>query len=283
MGSAIIVAMTSRLAFVAGIIAAMLMFPPDGWTSPGPSDAIQKGQTFLTNLFDLDMDLLPEYRGANVYWLFHDNYLAAKVLAVSHPQTAKRIVAAIHREGVYRSGKIEIIFGEAEKPLPFCEYQLIDVRRAANKLIRTEVVTDRVLDGWEDYADLLLLASIAETNRPAARKHWGAAMQLWDGNGFLDAAARYDHRYATYKLGLALLAASRLSPPAAPPPGLVDRLLSMQDDSGGWITDYDATGKKIGLANVETTCLSILGLETLPEFGQHPAKTSALDAPAAKR
>ena len=50
-------------------------------------------------------------------------------------------------------------------------------------------------------------------------------------------------------------------PPADPPPALLERLLSLQADSGGWITDYDATGKPIGLANVETTCMAILAIE----------------------
>jgi hypothetical protein len=97
-------------------------------------------------------------------------------------------------------------------------------------------------------------------------------MRLWDGKGFLDAAARHDQRYSTYKLGLALLAASHLSPPAKPPQGLLDRLLALQDDSGGWITDYDATGRKIGLANVETTRWSILGIEAFTGHKQPPAK-----------
>lgn len=254
----------------AALMAVVFMFPPNGWTSPGPSDAIQRGQTFLVNLFDPDLGLLPEYRGANVYWLFHDNYLAAKVLAISHPQLAKSIMAAIHGEGIYRSGKIELIFGEAEKPLPFRQYQLMDVRHSTNKVIRTEVVTDRVFEGWEDYADLLLLASIAEGSQPVAHKHWETALRLWDGRGFLDAAARHDRRYSTYKLGLSLLAASHLSPPAKPPQGLADRLLALQEDSGGWITDYDSTGKRIGLANVETTCLCILGLEALAGLSQSP-------------
>jgi hypothetical protein len=258
--------------FVTILVAIVFMFVPNGWTSPAPGDAIQRGQTFLVNLYDPDLSLLPEYRGANVYWLFHDNYLAAKVLAISHPQTAKRIMAAIHREGIFKSGKIELIFGEAEKSLPFHQYQLMDVRSVTNKIIRTEIVTGRVLDGWEDYADLLLLACITEGNQNSARHHWDAAMRLWDGNGFLDGAAQHDHRYSTYKLGLALLAASHLSPPVKPPQGLIDRLLAMQDDSGGWITDYDSTGKKIGLANVETTCLCILGLEAFTEIRQFPTK-----------
>jgi hypothetical protein len=49
-------------------------------------------------------------------------------------------------------------------------------------------------------------------------------------------------------------------------------LLTLQDDSGGWITDYDATGKKLGVANVETTCLTILGIEAFTEHKQSQAK-----------
>ncbi len=248
------------------------MFVLNGRAAQGLSDATRRGRTFLTGLLDPDLGLLPEYRGANVYWLFHDNYLAAKVLVSSDPQIALRIMTAIHRERVYKSGKIELIFGESEKPLPFRQFQLLDVRRAANKIIRTEKVTERVLDGWEEYADLLLLASIAEKNPSAARQHWGAAMRLWDGKGFMDAATRDGQRYATYKLSLALLAAEHLTPPAKLPPGLLDGLLALQDSSGGWITDYDATGKKIGLANVETTCLSILGIEAFNGHKQLPAK-----------
>jgi hypothetical protein len=134
-----------------------------------PSEATQRGRTFLAGLLDSELGLLPEYRGCKVYWLFHDNYLAAKVLKASHPEIAQTIRSAIEREGVRRSGKIEILFGEAEKPLPFHQYQLIEVRHTASKVVRTEVVTATKLEGWEQYADLLLLASIAETNQLAAR------------------------------------------------------------------------------------------------------------------
>jgi hypothetical protein len=34
-----------------------------------------------------------------------------------------------------------------------------------------------------------------------------------------------------------------------------------QQKDGGWITDYDAERKPLGLANVETTSLAILALE----------------------
>src|ERR1017187_1536836 len=121
---------------VVAMIMVLFMVAPNGWTSSGPSDAIQRGRMFLVNLMDSVLGLLPEYRGANVYWLFHDNYLAAKVLAVSHPKIAQRIMRAIHREGVYKSGRIQAVFGESAEPLPFREHQLKDVRRAGNKVIR---------------------------------------------------------------------------------------------------------------------------------------------------
>ena len=232
-----------------------------GKASGAISAAIHKGRAFLVDLLDADLGLLPEYRGAKVYWLFHDNYLASKVLATTHPSTAETITRAIRRQGVAESGKIESIFGEAKRPLPFRQFELQDVRQVGSKIIRTEVATDRPLEGWEAYADLLLFACVAKRDQEEVRRHWKAAMEMWDGKGFLDAAAKHHQRYATYKLGLALLAAERFSPPVAPPAGMIDKLLALQDDSGGWITDYDASGKRIGMANVETTCLSILGLE----------------------
>ncbi len=240
-----------------------------GPAAASPSKALQRGRSFLLNLLDRDLGLMPEYRGANVYWLLHDNYLAAKLLARSDPKIAQRILSAIRREGVYEYGRIGLIFGEDARGLPFHESHLVEVRRVGHKVIRTEKESNKVIGGWEDYADLLLLACIAEGNRPAARRDWTAAMRFWDGKGFLDAAARHDGRYATYKLALALIAASRLSPRAQPPEGLLDRLLAMQGDSGGWITDYDASGKGIGVANVETTCLAILGIEALAPGSRH--------------
>jgi len=257
---------------VTAVMMVLFMVAPSGRTGAGTFDSLQSGRTFLVNLLDSDMGLLPEYHGANIYWLFHDNYLAAKVLAVSHPKIARTIMAAIHREGVNKSGRIQAVFGESAEPLPFSHHQLKDVRRVEKKVIRTEVATSRLFEGWEKYADLLFLACLTEKDPAAARQHWEEAMRMWDGKGFMDAAARHEQSYSTYKLGLALLAARRLLPLAEPPPGVLARLLTLQDDSGGWVTNYDGTGKKIGDANVETTCLAILGIETFTGHKQSPAK-----------
>src|SRR5206468_2130495 len=92
---------------------------------------IAAGERFLAGLLDPTLDLLPEYSGAKVYWLFHDNYLAAKLLKPSRPDLAVRIEAALRRLGVSRSGKIEILFNEAPNALPFRNYQLLTVTNLA--------------------------------------------------------------------------------------------------------------------------------------------------------
>jgi hypothetical protein len=154
--------------------------------------ASAKGRCFLSGLLDPALNLLPEHKGAKVYWLYHDNYLAAKALAPTHPALAKKITAAIHRYGVKESGKIEILFGEAKKPLPFRHYQLIDVRRGGDKLIKTEVTGEKVFQGWQEYADLLFLAAIgsAATNPRQARHYFEEGLRLWDGVGFKDRVAK---------------------------------------------------------------------------------------------
>lgn len=226
------------------------------------ADAAGRGRVFLAGLLDAELGLLPEFRGSHTFWLWHDNYLAAKTLAESHPVVSRTIHAAIKREGIRETdGKSEMFFGTTEGVLPFRHYDLKVVRKAGEKVIRTEVATGRPMTGWEKYADLLFLASIAEGNTTVARTHWDAAMQMWDGKGFADSAFKAHKIYATYKLALALIAAHRLSPKGEVPPAILDRLLSLQSESGGWITDYNADGKPIGLANVETSCFAILAIE----------------------
>jgi len=226
------------------------------------SSPTRKGREFLAKLFDPELGLLPEFRGARVYWLSHDNYLAARVLKESHPVISRAIVAAIEKEGLKQSdGKTELVVGEQAKVLPFRHYSLTDVRKVGEKVIRTEMATEQVMNGWEQYVDLLCLASIAEGRNAVGQRHWEAVVRLWDGNGFNDVAAEKHQQYATYKLALALIAGSRLQAIGKLLEAVREKLLLLQEESGGWVTDYDRDGKRIGVANVETTCLAILGLE----------------------
>jgi hypothetical protein len=217
----------------------------------------------LADLFDDEVALLPEFRGHSVYWLYHDNYLAAKVLAKSHPKLATSIADAITANGADSSGKIEILFGESKHPLPFRHHDLIEVKRIGRRIIKTERVKSKTFAGWQAYADLLFLASIANAKKhpQQADRQFAAAMKMWDGTGFADAVVPGSKRYATYKLALACIAAKRLDKHRSLPPELLPRLLTLQANTGGWITDYRKDGTPVGKANVETSCLAILAIE----------------------
>ena len=227
------------------------------------ADAASRGRRFLAGLFDPAVSLLPEFRGSRVYWLYHDNYLAAKILDATNPEMARKVVDAIRHFGVSRSGKIEILFGEAKQPLPFRHYRLEAVKRVGEKVIKTEVVGPEIHKDWARYADLLFLAAIAESRsgKAEARERFEAGMRLWDGKGFRDWASAQGKRYATYKLALGLIAAARVGRTSAVHGELLGRLLKMQQSTGGFVTDYTVRGNPIGQANVETTALAILALD----------------------
>lgn len=229
--------------------------------------AAKRGRDFLVGLYDDDVQLLPEFRGHHVYWLYHDNYLVTKVLKQSHPDLSATIEKAIRAHGENQSGKIEILFGESKTPLPFRHYSLVDLHRDDNRTIRTERVTERAMLGWEAYADLRLLAAIAlvDEDNVAAKKNFAAAFRMWksDCRGFADAVVKTRDIYATYKLALAVIAADRLGELDKLPDGLVEQLIRMQSESGGWITDYKSDGTPVGKANVETSCLAVLAIDGL--------------------
>jgi hypothetical protein len=229
------------------------------------ADAVAHGERFLAGLLDPALDLLPEFAGSDTYWLFHDNYLAAKVLEHTDPKAAAKIRAAMKRYGVTRSGKIEILFHENPHPLPLRRYELKEIARVGNKIIKTEMSTDRVFTEFRLYADLLFFAAMAETDRAHAKSFFDEATQCWDGQGFNDHAAKQNDpretlKYATYKLALALIAAKKLGLNPPQRKKLTERLLRQQDAAGGWITDYDSQLRPSGRANVETTSLAILAL-----------------------
>ena len=228
-----------------------------------PAIAAGRGRKFLASLFDPAVGLLPEFRGSKVYWLYHDNYLAAKVLDRTEPDLAGKIREAIKGLGVTGSGKIEILFGQAKKPLPFRHYKLEEVKRIGEKVIRTEVVGDEVHEDWQRYSDLLFMAAIAEAGRDKEKAlgYFQAGMKTWDGRGIRDRASEKGGLYATYKLALALIAGVRLDHKHGDRAKMLERLQAMQRQDGGFVTEYDAQGKPVGQANVETTSLAILALD----------------------
>ena len=249
-----------------GLLVAGLRASPvlSGGPEPAkPAIAAGRARKFLASLFDPALGLLPEFRGSRVYWLYHDNYLAAKVLDRTEPELSGKIRDSIKGFDITGSGKIEILFGEAKKPLPFRHYKLEEVKRVGEKIIKTEVVGDKLHEDWERYSDLLFMAAIAEAGRDKEKAlgYFQAGMKTWDGKGIRDRASEKGGLYATYKLALALIAGARLDRKPGEKAGMLEMLLAMQREDGGFVTDYDAQGKPVGQANVETTSLAVLALD----------------------
>ena len=90
-----------------------------------------------------------------------------------------------------------------------------------------------------------------------------AGLRLWDGQGFKDQRMKRIGLYGTEDVALALIVATRLGIDIKVRLPMINRLLFQQAKDGGWITDYDAKGKPAGLANIETTSLAILALNSL--------------------
>jgi hypothetical protein len=88
-------------------------------------------------------------------------------------------------------------------------------------------------------------------------------MATWDGTGFRDRVNRNGGRYATFKLALALIASSRLNRHPRQEPAIIERLSADQRDDGGFVTDYDTQHGPVGEANVETTSLAVLALDSV--------------------
>lgn len=235
----------------------------DGPDLAKPAEVSAKGTRFLEGLFDTELGLLPEYAGAAAHWLYHDNYLAAKWLARAGNPLAPKVAAAIHQPGRTNHTKVEILFFEHPRPLPFYGHRLVDVRQVGRKIIKDEWTLPEPLKGWEEYADLCFWAAIGEsrTDLERARGHLRLGLAMWDGHGFKDRVTQVNHRYATYKLALALLAARACDGEFPESAAVREKLLAMQNAAGGWITDYRADGTPVGLANVETTCLALFALD----------------------
>lgn len=221
--------------------------------------SVQAGREFLIKLMLPESHLLPEFQGHNVIWLYHDNYLAYKLLEPTHPKESALIRKAIADLGVVRSGKIELLFGEGE--LPLRRYELRDVTKMGQFTVRSEFTTDALTKDFEKYCDLLCFYAIAEADMTKARDYFDHALAMWDGIGFNDQATKHAKIYATYKLALFIIAAKRFDYKSRELEQMRAQLFRMQAASGGWITDYRPDGTPVGFANVETTCMAIMALE----------------------
>jgi hypothetical protein len=219
----------------------------------------------------------------NLYWLYSDNYLASLALEKAEPKIANAIARAVASyQAVYQfpSSYWNVLSGEVIPEAVFAmgvDNSTNIIAFPSNKITSQDLeVGSKISDpakpmpNWQDYADLLLLASINAFNggdMVEAHTLFQKAQGMFDGIGFEDEAFKPGD-YATYKLALYLIAAEKLGI-HIPTKEIKNLILSLQDDHpienryGGVYTDYSGNGKPATSdtdTNTETTSLVLLAL-----------------------
>lgn len=240
-----------------------------------PADAtLTQGVHYLQAQYNPAIGLLRESPQTQPrrYWLATDNLLAFYALrCVNAPSLATAIQATYHRYGAPRHGLSEIFDRQPIAWPPRTPVQTRIAAHGAAEVWLEQRVGDAQMADWAQYADLALMYALRLYqigDRAAAWHAYRAALELYDGIGFADAAYQADRMYATYKLALAVYTAQTLGQPI--PANILAALLAKQAPpgtycgaepcAGGFYTLYDATGTVKGDTNTETTAYAVLAL-----------------------
>ena len=172
-------------------------------------------ENFLISQFNSEVGLIRESPDETInqtYWLMGDNYLAYYALNYTHPELAEKIYQTmlkykhIHH---FQDGLHEAIVKDIQLP-PYTPGEII-VERSNEYTIMTEVrktnYNSKIMDDWDEYADILLYTSLSfnnQGNREKALFYFNRAANMWNEAGIADKPTDQDGFYSTYKLGLML-------------------------------------------------------------------------------
>jgi len=254
---------------------------------------LQKAVTYLrTVAYNPDLRLCREAPrvAPNVYWAASDNLLAYKALAPYDPQLASTIRSELariaevytlpsYRDGVPLSLRYDVIIrDDAVLEMPPKDITHLTLYNGSY-LLRYDIANGTgTLQDWRDYADLLLLVALSNHNRgdrTNALGNFTLAANMWDGTGLRDKGYRleygegqaegFSHAYATYKLGLLLFAAGKLSLKLPFQQDVIARVWSVQNQTNGGIFTHITPDGGWGESetNTETTTLVILGMTSI--------------------
>jgi hypothetical protein len=239
-------------------------------------DRLKEAVEFLKGIYNSTIGLCAESPTAapNTYWLVSDNLWAYKALEKHAPEIseaiklklielAKTYNLPVDSQGLPISYKHEAVIGDTV-PTPFnvtVQYTLY----SDNYALKTEIANGTaVMQDWQEYADLLLLAALSkhwEGKDDEATALFNKAKEMWDGVGINDKATKADGYYATYKLGLLLYTSKILGIKLDFEAQLIATIWRMQDKTtGGIITGYKPDGTPLGDTNTETTSITIIAL-----------------------
>lgn len=230
-------------------------------------EAIDAGVEFILSRYNEEDKLLRASPIAepNVSYLKTDNYLALlalKKLGIQDPRITE-IENTLQAYNAPHHGVIEIL-----------DDQPVDWPPHVSKMtkITDHISTEsRPADGntmldWNQYADLALYGSmnaLSNDNKEEALTRYNETMAMMNEYGFADVVHQKDPegRYTTYKVALAIIAGQKIGLPQDP--RMLELLLKMQNEEGGFVSLSTPTDGPIGDPNVETTSISLLALSQL--------------------
>jgi len=235
---------------------------------------IRSACSYLESNYENSTGLVRETPTLDRFFLYSDNYLAARVLSsgCDNPGLAESINRTLSRYDASRFPNQYMafdcrgpFFGGSE------DYRVSgDVWTTVNNQSGTPLN-----DGYADIAFLRAYYYVeCANNPPAAIAAFDAGASEYVGVGFDDAPFLVGQSagvYQTYKLALYVYTAELLNQ-TAPLGALVSMARMQNSTTGGFYTGYDANLTPVGTTNTETTCLSIMAL--VAAFGHTVPKSS---------
>lgn len=273
------------------VVSAYVFLTPSAPRSPNQV-ALDRTVGYFVNEYNYTLGLVPEFPGANVYWLYSDNYLASVALSRYDPsnQSTSNFGLAISQAiGSYAATLPRSYLATQYAALnstsaSFSCPQSYRVSWSAiqgdspgpgSAFIQSTAYNGDSSCGSQNYADTLLLEAVLyhDTGSSAtATSDFQKAAGLFDGTGFADipftnSTSTSKGVYQTYKLALYVIASTCLGLSSndttlATVEGL---LLHLQDNStGGFFSGYMSPGNHGSTTvNTETTALAALALESM--------------------
>lgn len=228
---------------------------------------IKDGLNYLNNQINPKLGLLRESPVIvqNKYWLTNDNSLAAYTFSqLGYKETKIMILRSIAKYGSSENHFIEVLYGN-EVDMPPGVAEAVLVQKIGDAEIWSEKHDPEIrYEDWQEYANLgflMALNSANQDNKTLAQEQVLNTMLMFDGKGFRDKA--FNGTYETYKLALAIYAARKVNVELMDGDKILEILLKIQEDNGGFHTHYDENLNPLGDTNTETTSFALLALQIL--------------------
>jgi hypothetical protein len=232
---------------------------------------ITNAENFLVGEYNKSIGLLPEFIGAQNYWLYSDNYLAIQAFrnGSSSNSTQEQLIEqnvskTLHNYMSKVPGAVNQYMVLTQAGFDFnASKDYFGMFTSEGKNISITLNNQTGALNPANYGDIAFLEAIYYHeigNNGQATSLFNRGASMYDGIGIKDSV--FKGQYQTFKLALYLYAGKLLNQNV--PSSAQVNLLKMQGSNGGFYTGYDSNLSTSGtLENTETTSLSILALASL--------------------